>query len=79
LFSVTGFICMHISFSHGKVSICVALLAVISRTISTSSGYYIYGEQFSAIKILGILVILIGVFIITFASIKKRKLVPSLA
>ncbi|MGH8556331.1 MAG: hypothetical protein ACRESZ_02490 [Methylococcales bacterium] len=77
LFSVTGFLCMHISFSHGKVSICVALLAVISRTISTSSGYYIYGEHFSGIKILGIAIILTGVFIITLASIKKEKLAPS--
>lgn len=77
LFSVTGFLCMHLSFSHGKVSICVALLAVISRTISTSSGYYIYGEHFSGMKMLGIAIILAGVFIITFASIRKEKLVPS--
>jgi multidrug transporter EmrE-like cation transporter len=77
LFSVTGFLCMQFSFSHGKVSICVALLAVISRTISTSSGYYIYGEDFSGLKILGIAIILTGVFIITFASIKKEKIMPS--
>ncbi len=77
LFSVTGFLCMHISFSHGKVSICVALLAVISRTISTSSGYYVFGEYFSSMKILGIAIILTGVFMITTASIKKQKLLPS--
>ncbi len=77
LFSVTGFLCMHISFSHGKVSICVALLAVISRTISASGGYYIYGEHFSGMRILGIAIILTGVFIITLASIKKEKLAPS--
>lgn len=77
IFSVTGFLCMHLSFSHGQVSICVALLAVISRTISTSSGYFIYGEQFSVMKIIGIMVILMGVFIITFSSLKKEKLVPS--
>lgn len=78
VFSVTGFLCMHISFSHGKVSICVALLAVISRTISTSSGYYIYGEHFSGMKILGIAIILTGVFIITLASLKKETQVPLL-
>lgn len=77
LFSVTGFLCMQLSFSHGKVSICVALLAVISRTISTSSGYYIYGEHFSGMKIVCIAIILTGVLIITLASIKKEKLVPS--
>ena len=77
IFSVTGFLCMHISFSHGKVSICVALLAVISRTISTSSGYYIYGEHFSIMKVVGIAIILAGVFIITLASLKKEKLAPS--
>lgn len=77
IFSVTGFFCMHISFSHGKISICIALLAVISRTISISSGYYIYGEHFSVMKIIGIVVILTGVFIITLSSIKKEKLVPS--
>lgn len=73
VFSVTGFLCMHLSFSHGKVSICVALFAVISRTISTSSGYYIYGEHFPALKILSIAIILTGLLIITLASIKKEK------
>jgi multidrug transporter EmrE-like cation transporter len=77
LFSVTGFLCMHISFSHGKISICVALLAVISRTISTSSGYYVYGEHFSALKILSIAIILTGVFIITLASLKKEERILS--
>ncbi len=77
LFSVTGFLCMHISFSHGKISICVALLAVISRTISTSSGYYIYGENFPPVKILSILIILTGVLIITLTSLKKEERIPS--
>ncbi|MGH8497928.1 MAG: hypothetical protein ACRERV_03850 [Methylococcales bacterium] len=77
VFSVAGFLCMHLSFSHGKVSICVALFAVISRTISTSSGYYVYGEQFPGMKILSIVIILTGVVIITLASIKKEKTIPS--
>ena len=76
-FAVIGFVCMQISFSHGKVSICVALLAVISRAISTSSGYYIFSEQFSFLKVAGILTILTGVFIITFSSVKKQHLAVS--
>jgi len=70
LFAITGFICMQISFTHGKVSICVALLAVISRSISTSSGYYVFGEEFLYAKMVGIVTILVGVFIITISTIK---------
>ncbi len=76
LFAVLGFVCTQISFSNGKVSICVALIAVISRGISTSSGYYIFGEQFSLFKISGILMILLGVFIITLSSVRKSELEP---
>lgn len=71
VFAITGFICMQISFAHGKVSICVALLAVISRAISTSSGYYIFDEQFPYSKVIGIVTILIGVSIITISSVKR--------
>ena len=42
VFGIFGFICMQISLSKGKISICIALLAVISRAISTTSGYYIF-------------------------------------
>ncbi len=73
VFSITGFVCMHISLTHGKVSICIALLAVISRGLSTSSGYYIYDEHFSVVKIVGILIILIGVFVITFTSVSGNN------
>ena len=73
LFGITGFICMQISFTHGKVSICVALLAVISRAISTSSGYYIFGEEFPYAKLIGIVTILVGVFIITMSTFKRNN------
>ncbi len=79
VFSITGFLCMHISFSQGKVSICVALLVVISRTISTSSGYYVYGEHFSAMKIIGIMVILAGLSVIILSSVKKENAVINTA
>lgn len=72
IFAITGFICMQISFTHGKVSICVALLAVISRAISTSSGYYIFSEQFPFSKVVGIATILIGVSIITLSTVIKE-------
>jgi len=74
IFAVIGFVCTQISFSNGKVSICVALIAVISRGISTTSGYYVFGEQFSLFKVSGILTILLGVFIITLSSVKKQQL-----
>lgn len=73
LFSVIGFICMQISFSNGKVSITVALIAVISRAISTSSGYFVFGEHFPVEKVVGILVILLGVFVITLASVRSNS------
>lgn len=74
VFSVTGFVCMHISLTHGKVSICMALLAVISRGLSTSSGFYVYDEMFSFIKLAGITVILAGVFIIAVSSVRRGGL-----
>lgn len=77
IFAVIGFVCTQISFSNGKVSICVALIAVISRGISTTSGYYVFGEQFSLFKVSGILTILLGVFIITLSSVKKQQLEAS--
>ncbi len=77
IFAVIGFVCTQISFSNGKVSICVALIAVISRGISTTSGYYVFGEQFSLFKVSGILTILLGVFIITLSSVKKQQLKAS--
>ncbi len=76
-FGIFGFICMQISLSKGKVSICIALLAVISRAISTSSGYYIFGEKFPLLKIMAIGVILLGVFIIAFSSVKNDKMKES--
>lgn len=74
-FSVIGFICMQMSFAHGKVSITVALMAVISRSLSTSSGYYVFGEMFPPEKIIGIAVIVLGVAVITVASVRPAPAV----
>ena len=70
LFSVIGFICMQISFSHGKVSITVALIAVISRAISTSSGFFVFGESFARVNVLGQQVVFVGVFVLTIAGLR---------
>ena len=75
-FSIFGFICMQISFAHGKVSITVALLTVISRAISTTSGYFIYGELFPQEKLVAIATILTGVFVITFTSVRATPNEP---
>ena len=58
LYGAAGWIFLQITYSHGNVSITIPLVAVTQRLVSMFSGYYVYGEHFSAMKIIGILVIL---------------------
>lgn len=72
-FSIIGFVCMQIAFSHGNVSVSVPLVAVTQRPVTMSSGYLIFGEQFPVTKLMGIAVILIGVFILILASLNTEE------
>jgi multidrug resistance protein EbrA len=68
LFSVIGWLCMQITYSHGNVSVSVPLFAVLQSCITLSCGYFIFGEYFNFQKILGIATIVSGVVMLVLSS-----------
>lgn len=72
LFSVVGFVCLQVAYSQGHVSVTVPLIAVSERVMNMASGYLVFGEAFSAVKIMGFATIILGALIITTYSIKKE-------
>lgn len=79
LFSAVGFICMQLAYSHGNVSVTVPVIAFTQRPVTICSAYYIFGEQFTLTKIIGIIVILFGVLALILASVKQGKSDPILS
>jgi Membrane transporters of cations and cationic drugs len=73
-FSIIGFICIQVSYSHGNVSITVPIIAVIQRIINMISGYLIFGEHFPSTKIIGFITIVLGIFILIFSSLNNDDL-----
>lgn len=68
VFSVIGWLCMQITYSHGNVSVSVPLFAVLQSCVTLSCGYFIFGETFNFQKILGVTTIVSGVAMLVFAS-----------
>lgn len=68
VFSLVGWVCMQITYSHGNVSVSVPLFAVLQSCITLSCGYFIFDEYFSFQKILGIITIISGVVMLVLAS-----------
>ena len=67
-FSVVGWVCMQITYSHGNVSVSVPLFAVLQSCITLSCGYFVFGEYFSFQKVLGITTIVSGVVMLVLSS-----------
>jgi drug/metabolite transporter (DMT)-like permease len=67
-FSVIGWLCMQITYSHGNVSVSVPLFAVLQSFITLSCGYFIFGEYFNFQKILGVTTIVSGVVMLVLSS-----------
>jgi drug/metabolite transporter (DMT)-like permease len=59
-FSGIGFLCMHIAYSHGNVSLTVPLIAVSQRIMEAPIGLFVFGEEFAPIKIAGLFFIVSG-------------------
>ncbi len=78
-FSALGFIFMQIAYSHGHVSLTVPLIVVTQRPVTLFSGYYVFGEEFTMIKVAGIITILFGIMIIMLVSLNEDDLEPSKA
>lgn len=68
IFSVIGWLCMQITYSHGNVSVSVPLFAVLQSCITLSCGYFVFGEYFSFQKVLGITTIVFGVIMLVISS-----------
>jgi multidrug transporter EmrE-like cation transporter len=71
VFGVIGWVCMQITYSHGDVSITVPLFAVIQSSITLGCGYLIFGEYFSAQKMLGVAVIVSGVIMLVVSALSN--------
>lgn len=73
LFSVVGWVCMQITYSHGNVSITVPMFAVIQSCVTFSSGYFIFGEQYSPWKVIGVITIISGVVMLISSTIHAKE------
>lgn len=67
LFSVVGWLCMQITYSHGNVSVSVPLFAVLQSCVTLFCGYFVFGEYFSFQKVLGIATIVSGVLMLVLS------------
>lgn len=73
LYGAVGWLFLQITYSHGNVSITVPIIAVTQRIVSMFSGYYVYGEIFGLVKIMGIISIVLGVSILVFSTLRIEE------
>lgn len=74
LFSIMGWVCMQVTYSHGNISISVPLFAVIQSCITMTSGYVVFGEYFTVQKLLGVITIVSGVAMLILSSVNAVQL-----
>lgn len=73
LYGAAGWFFLQVTYSHGNVSVTVPLIAVTQRIMSMSSGYFVYGEYFSFLKVSGIITIIVGVFILILSTLSVNE------
>jgi len=73
LFSIVGWVCMQITYSHGNVSVTVPMFAVIQSCVTFSSGYFIFGEHYSPWKVMGVLMIISGVVMLISSTVHLKE------
>lgn len=73
VYGASGWFFLQITYSHGNVSITVPLVAVTQRIVSMFSGYYVYGEFFGFIKVLGIVTIIFGILVLVLSSLRIEE------
>jgi drug/metabolite transporter (DMT)-like permease len=64
---------MQMAYSYGDVSVSVPLITMTQRPLTLFSGYFVFGEAFPLVKIIGIVIILLGVVVITRSTITKSE------
>ena len=74
LFSIVGWICTQITYSHGDISISVPLFAVIQSVVTLIVGYVVFGEQMALQKIAGTVTIVLGVVIVILSSTNEVEM-----
>ncbi len=72
IFAVVGFVLMQRSFHAGFISISTPLLAGISIVIPVILALVLLSETIVTVKLISILLVVIGVFGLTFCGIKKK-------
>ena len=68
-YGALGWLCLQITYSHGNISVTVPIIAVTQRAVSMFGGYYVFGETFELIKVMGLIAIVVGIFILIFSSL----------
>ena len=69
-FGAVGWLFLQITYSHGNVSVTMPVVAVTQRIVSMSGGFFVYGEQFTMLRTIGLLTIVLGVAMLIFSSLK---------
>lgn len=73
VYGALGWLFLQITYSHGNVSITVPIVAVTQRIVSMFSGYFVYDEFFGLVKILGVLTIILGIFMLVFSTLRIEE------
>lgn len=76
LFGVVGFVSLQVAYSRGHISVTVPLIAVAERVMNMVSGYFIFDEAFSTMKVVGFLTIILGAFFIVVSSLRNESETP---
>ena len=72
-FGAVGWLLLQITYSHGNVSVTMPIVAVTQRLVSMTGGYFIYGEQFTFLRFLGLFTIILGVFMLILSTLKIEE------
>ncbi len=70
LWSILGFLFLQISFSHGRVSIVMPVVTVVSMIVPFISGLFLFSEKVGPTRVAGLLFLAAGSLLMIF---KKNK------
>lgn len=72
-YGALGWLFLQITYSHGNVSVTVPVVAVTQRILSMFGGYYVYGEFFGWVKIMGIVAVIVGIFVLVSSTLRIEE------
>ena len=74
VFGAIGWLCLQVTYSHGNISVSVPIVAVTQRITSVMGGYFVFNEDFSMLRVVGISAIICGVLLLVMASVRSRPI-----